>query len=154
MTFTKGRYELDFDTATGATVLGAEATKDHSDLLLVDVVVEYDDRYLFVQILEPDGPDAPARFRADSLCDTLARMYRDSMFFHSFGDRQPKRVEYAVLYTVTGVDGILVSVVQDELKRRIPLSHPVWNADSAASCSVMTPGQWKKRYGDDAIKVS
>lgn len=158
MTLTKGRYELNFDAAAGATVLGAEATKDHSDLLLVDFVVEYDDRYLFVEILDsPDsgGSDLPERFRSDALCDTLARMYRDSVFFHSFGgDRRPKRVEYAVLYTIPGVDGTLVSVLQDELKRRIPLSHPVWSADSAASCSVMTPEQWKKRYGGDAVKES
>ncbi len=158
MTLTKDRYELNFDAAIDATVLGAEATKDHSDLLLVDFVVEYDDRYLFVEILDSldllasNDSDLTGRFRSDALCDLLARMYRDSMFFHSFGDRRPKRVEYAVLYTIPGVDGILVSVLQDELKRRIPLSHPVWNADSAASCSVMTPEQWKKRYGDDAIK--
>ena len=155
MTLTKDRYELNFDAATDAIVLGATATKDHSDLLLVDFVVEYDDRYLFVEILDsfgPDGFDLPGRFRSDILCDLLARMYRDSMFFHSFGDRQPKHVEYAVLYTIPGVDGILVSVLQDELKRRIPLSHPVWNADSAAECSVMNPEQWRKRYGNDALK--
>ena len=154
MTLGKGSYELDFDAAIGATALGAEATKDHSDLLLVDFVVEYEDRYLFVEILEPDGGDAQERLRSDALCERLARMYRDSMFFHSFGDRQPKAVEYAVLHTLPGIDETLVFVLQDELRRRIPLSHPVWKEDSAASCSVMTVEQWKKRYGNDAVRAS
>ncbi len=152
MTLTKGRYELNFDAATDATVWGEEATKDHSDLLLVDFVVEYDDRYLFVEILDSREQNHPGDFRSDVLCERLARMYRDSMFFHSFGDRQPKRVEYAVLYTIPSVDGFLVYALQDELKRRIPLSHPVWTADSAAECAVMTVEQWKKRYGEDAVK--
>lgn len=160
MTLTSGGYEFDFDGAVDAIELGEAATRDHSDMQLVDFAVEYDDRYIFVELVKPGegvgesmkGTDPLAHLKSERLCDELARKYRDSMFFHSHGGTRPKAVEYAVLYTPEGVDEVLVAVLQDELKRRIPLSHPVWQQDSAHSCSVMTVEQWRKRYGDDSVR--
>ena len=149
MTLTVGGYTFEFDGAVDAIELGEAATRDHSDMQLVALAVEFDDRYVFVELVE----ESCERLRSEPLCDELARKYRDSMFFHSHGGTTPKPVEYAVLYALEGIDEILVTVLEDELKRRIPLSHPVWREDSADSCSVMTVSQWRKRYGPDSLVV-
>ena len=160
MTLTVGGYAFEFDGAVDAIELGEAATRDHSDMQLVAFAVEYDDRYVFVELVPPNAERTAkgenefcARLKSERLCDELARKYRDSMFFHSHGGTTPKPVEYAVLYAPEGIDEILVTVIEDELKRRIPLSHPVWREDSADSCSVMTVSQWRKRFGPDSLAV-
>lgn len=166
MTLTVGGFEFTFGGAVDAIELGEAATRDHSDMKLVDFVVEFEERYMFVEVVravedarrkgaagEP-GAGRIQALKSARLCDILARKYRDSMFFHSHGDRKPKRVEYSVLYAPAGIDEILVAVLEDELKRRIPLSHPVWQQDSAVSCSVMTAERWRKRYGRGSIQRS
>ena len=153
MTLTKGDFEFNFDTALDAIELGEIATQGHSNMDLVDFVVDYEDRYLFVAVLDPDGQNLRKKdLRSERLCDRLARKYRDSLFFHVFGEREPKDIEYAVLFTPKGIDPVLVMVLQDELKRRMPFSHPAWLRDSAAACTIMDVSQWKKRYGDDSVR--
>lgn len=158
MTLTKAGYELNFDDALDVLVLGDEAAKtdkadkadkEHGGLLLVDFIVECEDRYIFVEVVEDEG-----EMKSDALCDELARKYRDSMFFHIFCGGSPKGVEYSVLFARGGVDEILLTAMQDELVRRIPVSHPSWRDDSAAACLVMNVSRWKKRYGADSIKES
>lgn len=153
MTLTKAGYEFSFDEASDVLVLGGDATAGHSDLSLVDFVVECDDRYIFVETAEGlTGEDARDAMKSDFLCCDLARKYRDSLFFYSFGGRPAKSVEYAVFYANGEVDGVLLSALQDELRRRIPTSHPLWRSDSAEACFVMNVHRWKKRYGDDSIR--
>ena len=162
MTLTVCGYTFEFDGAVDAIELGEAATRDHSDMQLVAFAVEFDDRYVFVELVPPKAAakgvkaegEFCARLKSERLCDELARKYRDSMFFHSHGGTTPKPVEYAVLYAPEGIDEILVTVLEDELKRRIPLSHPVWREDSADSCSVMTVNQWHKRFGADSLAVA
>lgn len=154
MTIQNGGFKFSFGAAKDITPLGEEATKDHADLSLVDFVVELNDRYIFVEIVgaEPcDSKDDVEKFKSDSLCGELARKFRDSIFFHSFGAPAKKRVEYAVLYALSGIDDILLTFLQDELRRRIPLSHPAWNDDSVADCAVMNFDGWRKKYGEESL---
>lgn len=153
MTLTKGNIEFNFDTALGAIELGEAATQDHSNMDLVDFVVDYKNRYLFVAVLDHDTQTIRKKdLKSERLCENLARKYRDSVFFHIFGERESKEVEYAVLFTPKGIDPVLVVVLQDELKRRMPFSHPAWLRDSAVACTIMDMNQWKKRYGDDSVR--
>lgn len=138
-----------FEGAINVSLLGDDAARDRASLGLAGFVVEYDDRYLFVEVIDEKNG---GRLKSDALCDMLARKYRDSLFFHSFGDCSPKAVEYAVLVASPPVDGILLIALQDELKRRIPFSHPIWQGDSASACWVMNEAQWRKRYGEESLQ--
>lgn len=144
MTYARGSVELDFDGAVSVEELAGSQSVDGLDLAFVDFIAEYDDRYVFVRVVERSDPDARS---SDLLCESLARSFRETFFFHIFGDWKPKRVEYAVLFADERADIALVYVLTDELKRRIPLSHPSWSADSALRVTIMTPDQWKKRFG-------
>lgn len=134
--------ELELASAIGASDMAEARAQGAGSLDLVDVVVEFDDRYLFVRVADETG------MKSSELCESLARAFRDSMFFHLFGDWRPKRVEYAVLCANGMIDDALVFALQDELRRRLPLSHPSWSVESASGVSVLTPAMWRRKFGD------
>lgn len=140
---------LEFDDAARSTILGKAPQAAGSTLELADALIERDDRYIFVCVVRSDGGPRPVQ--SSELCGRLARVYRDTFFYHSFCGRAPKRIEFAVL-VATGVDDALVYAMQDELRRRIPITHPAWQEDSAWGCVMMTPRQWERRYGRVEIK--
>lgn len=157
MTLTKNDIEFDFDSAIDAMMLGSEATGKHSNIRLVDFVVEFDDRYLFVEVIGTQNKKSQNDWRAftsEKLCNTLARKYRDSVFFYLFGRTGRKEIEYSVLFVPTEVEPVLIMALQDELKRRIPVSHPLWEKESSLSCTIMNMAQWEKRYGEDSVRYA
>lgn len=144
-------FELTFADASEIYAMDVEGEERRSGLRLVDFVVETDERYLFVSVLG-DRRASGEPTRGGALCESLARAFRDSVFFHIFGEWQPKRLEFVVLCPEGGVDGALVFALQDELRRRVPISHPSWSVDSAAGVSMMNEAMWLRRFGDGSLR--
>lgn len=140
--------DLDFASALDIMDMSEVSARGVGSLSLVDLVVEFEDRYLFVRVADERG------MKSSEACELLARAFRDSMFFHLFGDWRPKRVEYAVLCANGVTDDALVFALQDELRRRLPLTHPTWSVESAFGVSVMTLPMWCRKYGDGAASVA
>lgn len=146
MIVSKGGLELSFDRAIGIVRLAGSTDLGRSDIELVDFSVETDDRYLFVSIFDTHAG------ASSELASRIARAFRDSVFYHLFGEWDPKRIELDVLCMIPGIDAPLASVLADDLRRRIPLSHPSWSVESAAGVYVLTEGMWRKKFGEDSIR--
>lgn len=143
-----GRAELTFDGAIGVTRLAGQVALGKSDIDLADLSIEMEDRHIFVIALEDPMT------RSSELCSSLARKFRDTVFYHLFADWTPKRIELDVLCLLPGIDGPLAASLQDELRRRIPLSHADWTVESAAGVYVLTEAMWRKKFGPESIEIA
>ena len=150
--------EFDFTGASAALKFDDGTTHASSSIQPVDFVVENEDCYRFVEVKDPDEPDAAnvlafrEKLKSGKLIRSLARKYRDSLFFRGFQGNPQKDVEYVVLLSMNALDDALLLAKQDELQRSIPVCHQSWQSKSATACVILNMNQWKKRYGDNSIR--
>jgi hypothetical protein len=150
--------EFDFVGALDAVKFDDGTTHTFSSIQPVDFIVEYEDCYRFVEVKDPDNPDATnveafrEKLKSGRLIRSLAGKYRDSLFFQSFQDNQQKDIEYIVLLSMCALDDALLLAKQDELQRSIPFRHRSWQRNSATACVILNMNQWKKRYGSGSIR--
>jgi len=150
--------EFDFIGALTASKFDDGTTHTSSSIQPVDFIVEYEDCYRFVEIKDPDEPDAVnveafrEKLKSGRLIRSLAGKYRDSLFFRGFQDNHQKDIEYVVLLSMSSLDDALLLSKQDELQRSIPFSHKSWQRNSATACVILNMNQWKKRYGNESIR--
>ncbi len=158
MKLTELDLEFDFNGALHAFKFDDGTTHASSSIQAVDFVVEYEDAYHFVEVKDPDKPDAAdvasfvEKLKTGQLIRSLAGKYRDSYFFRNFQGYKKKNIEYIVLLSMKVLDDAMLLAKQDELHRSIPLKHQGWQSDSATACVILNMTQWKKRYGNKSIR--
>tara|TARA_R110002110_G_scaffold85816_4_gene223690 strand:- start:22422 stop:22826 length:405 start_codon:yes stop_codon:yes gene_type:complete len=124
----------------------------------VDFIAEYEDRYLFLEIKDPDDPAAqnvPAfmeKLASGKLVQSLSGKLRDTLFFRSIQGKLDLSVTYIVLLSMENLDAALLLTKQDELQRSIPIRHQDWACDCVASCIILNIEQWKRQFGDQSIR--
>lgn len=158
MRLAEGDLEFDFTGALSAIKFDDGITHASTSIQPVDFVVEYADRYLFIEIKDPDTPRAinvdafREKLRSGKLIRSLAGKYRDSLFFRGFEGKENKKIEYIVLLSMSVLDDNQLLTRQDELHKSLPFSHEKWEGNSAAACVILNIRQWKRRYGDTSVK--
>jgi len=158
MKLQEGDLDFTFDGAISAIKFDDGITLATSSIQPVDFVIEYANLYRFVEVKDPDIPGAVnveafrEKLKSGKLIQSLAGKYRDSQFFHRFQGKSDKDVEYVVLLSMNVLDDALLLTKQDELKRSIPICHKSWPCDSASCCVILNINQWKRLYGEDAVR--
>lgn len=123
----------------------------------VDLVVEWPDRLLFVEVKDPDQSGAlPAnrqafvgKLRGDVLTRNLAGKFRDSLLYRWALGRPDKPVTYAVLVQMSALGPVELITLGDKLKRQLPLQGPGWVRRIASGVVVLDMARWNrvKRLG-------
>lgn len=158
MKLTENDLEFDFTGSVDAFIFDDGGTHANSSIQPVDFIVEYEDKYRFVEVKDPDDPasvNIPAfreKLKSGKLIRSLAGKYRDSLFFRTCQGKQQKHIEYIVLLSMSALDDALLLAKQEELHRSIPISHKSWLQNSATVCIILNMTQWKKRFGGDSIR--
>ena len=128
-------------------------------------IVELDDRILFVEFKDPDGPTAirpqPTQFINNFLSgklDTdLQYKYRDSYLYELASGRANKPIYYFVLIGAEAISDAELLARTDALKRKLPV-HSVngksWEKPFVAGCAVMNLLAWNKALPYPASRVS
>ncbi|MBK5941352.1 hypothetical protein [Halochromatium roseum] len=155
---TENDLEFDFSSAMEAIIFDDDALHNPSSLKRVDFIAEFDDRFVFLEIKDPDMPGAvnPEAFKTKlltgNLIPDLAGKYRDSSWFWSLSGKATKPVYYIVLISMASLDPALLLAKQDELKRSLPITHKDWSAPCAAGCAVLNLDQYKKHFGANSVR--
>ncbi len=150
--------EFDFATALEAIRFDDDALHSPSSIKRVDFIIEYDDRFDFLEVKDPDipGADDPEAFKkkllTGNLIPDLAGKYRDSSWFWTHSRKDAKPIHYIVLISMASLEPALLLAKQDELKRSLPITHDDWAAPCVASCIILNMEQYKKLFGQDSIR--
>lgn len=150
--------EFDFSAAMEAIIFDDDALHNPSTIKRVDFIAEFNDRFIFLEVKDPDMPGAanPDAFKTKlltgNLIPDLAGKYRDSYWFRSHSGKVTKPIHYVVLISMASLDPALLLTKQDELKRSLPITHNDWSVPCAAGCAVLNLDQYKKQFGANSVR--
>ncbi len=150
--------EFDFSAAMEAIIFDDDALHNPSTIKRVDFIAEFNDRFVFIEVKDPDMPGAanPEAFKTKlltgNLIPDLAGKYRDSLWFRSLSGKATKPIHYIVLISMASLEPALLLAKQDELKRSLPITHKDWSVPCAAGCAVLNLDQYKKQFGANSVR--
>ena len=156
-TLIEGDLRLSFrDADSGRKFDGGEHGLSHC-MKAVDFIVEFDDRYLFIEVKDPDDPEATQerkenfrlRLLGGELDDDLKIKFRDSFLYEWACGRADKPVHYYVLIALDGMAEPALSDRTDALKRQLPLDGPLsrpWRRPFVGGCAVFNLDSWNRTF--------
>ena len=125
----------------------------------VDIVAEFKDEYVFVEVKNyrdseiykegtADAGDEPTdrQKHLNWLKNYLKYKYRDSYLFRHAEDKVAKQIHYICL--LAGFENALSAFMQKQLCHELPVGKKSirWKRSIAASCHVLNVQQWKKNF--------
>ena len=155
---TENDLEFDFSSALEAIVFDNDVLHKPSTLKRVDFIAEFNDRFIFLEVKDPDVPGVvdPEALRtkllSGNLIPDLAGKYRDSLWFRTLSGKAAKPIHYVVLLSMASLDPALLLAKQDELKRSLPLTHSDWSNPCAQACVILNFDQYKKQFGPNSVR--
>ena len=122
----------------------------------VDFIVEFPDRYLFLEFKDPQHPDVPREnreesireFRRRNLDEELKYKYRDTFLYEWASGRVDKPVHYVVLIADDGLTAAELIDRTNSLARALPLEGPEsgsWTRKIVENCVVLNIESWNRR---------
>jgi hypothetical protein len=121
----------------------------------VDFIIELEDRIFFVEIKDPENPNAKPKdsdaflkkFLSGAIDSDLKAKYRDSWLYEFAEGRAKKPIYYLVLIGARTLSDAELLARTDALKRQIPMTGPSgrpWKKPFVAGCAVMNLAAWNK----------
>lgn len=122
----------------------------------VDLIIELDDRILFVELKDPEHPASHPKdskkfvekFLAGQIDADLKTKYRDSFLYEWGCLRTDKPIYYLVLIAASALGPAELLTRTDALKRQLPLMGPQampWSQPFVAGCVVMNLAEWNRQ---------
>ena len=154
---TEGDLQVTLDDAVDIRKFDGDEHGLSHCMKAVDFVVEFDDRYLFIELKDPQDPDVPAErkldviedFRRSSIDNELIGKYRDSFLYEWASGRADKPIQYFVLIALDDMQAGDLAVRTSSLQRAIPLSGPggePWVRPFVSECAVFNIESWNRRF--------
>lgn len=150
--------EFDFSSAIKAICFDDDSLHNKSTMKRVDFIAEFADRFVFLEIKDPDNPAAAnpdafmTKLLSGNLIPDLAGKYRDSLWFRTLSGSANKPIHYIVLLSMASLESALLLAKQDELQRSLPIKHTDWSAPCAQACVILNLDQYKKQFGADSVR--
>ena len=121
----------------------------------VDFVVELPDRYLFIEVKDPQAPQAPSeagnqfiqRFQSGQIDEDFKYKYRDSFLYEWAAGRADKPVYYLILIALDILTEPLLLRRKRDMERKLPLHVPAsvpWLRPIVEGCGVFTIDSWNR----------
>ena len=125
----------------------------------VDFIVEFDDKFFYIEIKDPEDATANPvnrdeflkEMKSCKLDNKLKTKYRDSWLYEYAQGRAQKPVYYLVLIGASSLTEAELLTRTDALKRQLPLTGPSgnsWKSPFISGCLVMNLKTWNKRFAN------
>ncbi len=123
----------------------------------VDFVVELADRYLFIELKDPQQRQATlrrrnkfvAKLRSGRLDKDLKYKYRDSFLYEWAMGRAGKPIEYRLLIALDTLSAADLLTRTEALARNLPRRGPgnrAWHREFVHTCGVFNLASWNRRF--------
>ncbi len=126
----------------------------------VDFIVEFEDRYLFVEVKDPASPGAVKKGKRDKerfvrslksgkINNQLKYKYRDSFLYEWACGRANKPIHYYVLIALDSLTPGELMNRRDALLRQLPYRGPKslpWTRPFVNECAVFTLDSWNRSF--------
>jgi hypothetical protein len=128
----------------------------------VDFIVEEDNRYLYIELKNPDHPNSREKdknkfmekFSSGKLDQELKYKYRDTFLYEWAAKRANKPIHYLVLIALESIDAPLLLGRTEALKQQLPLQGPAsWKECICAECGVFNIEKWNKSFPTMQVKT-
>lgn len=144
----------------------AERFDDHAShglshcMKAVDFIVEVPEFIAFIELKDPDHPNAPeARkevYISEKLNHDLCYKYRDTFLYQWARNRLDGRpIYYWVIIALSAMTRTELDTLADELKRKLPLTGPKsgnWNRQIVNDCTVYNIETWRQYHPDNLLE--
>ncbi len=121
----------------------------------VDFIIELKDRYLFIEIKDPQHPNSMTsdrnkfvkKFLSGTIDEDFKTKYRDSFLYEWASGRAVKPIYYYVLVALETLTEAELITRTDALKRKLPYDGPPtggWKKRIVAGCAVFNIATWNK----------
>ena len=151
----EGNLKVTFDGEVRAWKFDDESHGLSHCMKAVDFIIEFHDRYLFLEIKDPQHPDASRESRDEFMCKFLGGnldkdlryKYRDSFLYEWASGRADKPVHYLVLIADDALSDMDLTFRTDALAKTLPLRGPEsasWTRPIVEHCVVFNIEAWKR----------
>ena len=126
----------------------------------VDFIVEFPDRYLYIEFKDPQDPGTPQAgletfiedFQNERIDTDLIYKYRDSFLYEWATGRADRQSYYIVLIAADSLTTADLDKRTQDLGRKLPVGMPnTWNRPIAAGCGVFNIATWNQQFPDLAV---
>ncbi|GIV81190.1 MAG: hypothetical protein KatS3mg051_0544 [Anaerolineae bacterium] len=130
----------------------------------VDFIVELADRFLFIEIKDPEHSSATLRtqqkfiqdFQSGRLDEELKYKYRDSFLYQwACGSLKDKPIYYFVIVVLSSLTEADLLVRTEALRRQLPQQGPssgIWRRRIVEDCAVFNLQAWNSRLPQYQIR--
>jgi hypothetical protein len=129
----------------------------------VDFIVELEDRFIFIELKDPDDPKSnpdkkeefQKKFLNGAIDDDLKHKYRDSFLYEWASGRANKPIYYFVLISLESLDDAILLDRTDALTRMLPLRGPasgIWKKPLVNGCAVFNLRAWNQKLPAFPVK--
>lgn len=155
MTFSEGDLKLEIPDALGGRKFDGDGHGLSHCMKAVDFVVNLADRYLFIELKDPQHPRATSRARktfiarlhSGELDEELKYKYRDSFLYEWAAGRADKPIDYLVLIALDTLDDAQLAHRKASLERQLPAWGPQgrrWARPLVRLCAVFNFESWNR----------
>ena len=125
----------------------------------VDFVVELVDRYLFIEIKDPQDPQVPSQglnafvqeFQSGQIDEDFKYKYRDSFLYEWASGRANKPIYYMILIGLSTLSNLMLLGRKRALEQKLPIHGPgasAWTRPIASFCGVFNIESWNRNFPD------
>ena len=121
----------------------------------VDFVVEFQDYYVFVEVKDPDNPNAQSqtvqafsdKLQSGELCNDLVAKYRDSFLYRWAEEKVDKPVSYFILLSMSFLSSTALMQQGHNLRAKLPLKQSQrWAKPIATACAIFNIESWNQQF--------
>jgi hypothetical protein len=152
MIITVDGYQFDFQDAVDVFIFD-EQDKDKASfhglshaMKAVDLVVELEHDYLFIEVKDFHSPDDYKNGSYfNHLKKSLKYKYRDSFLYRWAENKVDKPIRYLCLLTL---DNALITRMNKEIRKQLPTGQPIdrWKRPMAHSSLVLNKNRWNENF--------
>ena len=155
MTFTEEDLEMQIPEVVAGRKFDGASHGLSRCMKAVDFVIELEDRYLFIELKDPQHPHATEQSRSGfiqklndgRLDEELKYKYRDSFLYEWASGRADKPIDYFVLIALGALDDAQLLTRTESLARSLPRRGPndrPWQRAVVHGCGVFNVESWNR----------